>query len=152
MRAFTHDIIIIDHAFGRLITTIDYTLDSGKRIPTRGIGCERFVYNEYLRLTIVENINDLRTCQANVERYNRRSHACAGIVQFEVTMAVEHKNSHTVTAHYTKRCQPAGKSISPLVKLFPGIACLSTSNRLPRSCYLFCVCQSLCNVHNEPPC
>ena len=101
MRAFAYDIIIIDHAFGRLITTIDNTLDSRKRIPTGGVGCERFVHDQHLRLAIIENEDNLWSCQADVERNNRRSHACAGIVQFEVAMAVEHEHSHTIATNYT---------------------------------------------------
>src|SRR2546425_13267530 len=143
MRAFAHYIIIIDHAFGRLMPTEDNTLDKRERISTRGVGCERFIHYKCLRLAIIENVHNLRPCQADVERHNRRSHARAGIIQFEVTMTVEHEHGHTIAAHYTKRRQSASKRISALVKLFPGIACLSTSNRLPGSRDLFCMCQSL---------
>src|SRR5437667_6445537 len=65
-------------------------------------------------------------------------------------MAVEHQDSHTVAAHYTKRCQSTSKCIGAQVKLFPGIASLSTSNCLTGSRSLFCMCQSLCDVHIEP--
>jgi hypothetical protein len=65
-------------------------------------------------------------------------------------MAIEHEDSHTIATHYAKRRQSAGKCISALVKLFPGIMNLSTNNRLPGSRYLFCMCQTLSNIHVEP--
>src|SRR5215471_7004088 len=77
MRAFAGDIIIVNHAFRCFITAINDTLDGRKRISTGGVGSKRFVHNKHLRLAIIENEDNLWSCQANIERNNHCSHARA---------------------------------------------------------------------------
>jgi len=62
-------------------------------------------------------------------------------------MTIEHERGHAIPAQYAKRRQSACKGISALVKLFPRVTYFSANNRLTGSRNLFCVYQSLCNIH-----
>ncbi len=102
MRAFAHQIIIVDHVRRCLFSTVDDVFHRREGIASGGVRSEWFVDYQHLCFAIIENKYNFCACQADVQRHDDRSHARAGVIQFEVAMAVEHQYCHAISTHYAK--------------------------------------------------
>src|SRR5712692_11960231 len=142
-----HYILKVNHSSRRDVAAVDNAFKRRNGIAPGDHRCEGLIYDERLRLAVVENEDDFRASQANVERHNDRSHARAGIIQLKVAMAVEHQYGYAVSALHSKRSQAARKGVGTLVKHFPGVARLAAYHRLVGSSDFSGVFKPFSNMH-----
>src|SRR5581483_12444594 len=98
MAAHADHILVVNHTFRRLLANVENSHHRGKGIASSGVGGESFVHNQHSALTIIENKDNLRTGQANVQGNDDCAHAGAGVVKLQIAMTVEHQHSHAVAA------------------------------------------------------
>src|SRR5260370_22256590 len=142
-----HYILKVNHGSRRDVAAVDHAFKRRDGIAPGDHRCKGLIYDKRLRLAVVENEDDFRASQANVERDNDRPHARAGIIQLKVAMAVEHQYGYAVPALHSKRSQAAREGVGALVKLFPGGARLATNDCLTDASYFFCMFEPFSDSH-----
>jgi len=142
------------HSFGCRIAlgaTIDDLLDARDAFRPRCKGSKVLVDNKHPGFTITQDKIDFRRSEASIEGHDDRPHASAGIVEFEVAVAIEHEDRQPLAAPYSQVRQPTYQAIGAIGKLAPGILALSTGDGWKVPGYFYDVFKSLSDIHLHVP-
>ncbi len=94
-------VFVMVHTCGCLLSggaTVDEMLDARWLLELRDKGGKVLVNDQDSGLAVIENEVDFWWGQAYVERHDHDPHASAGVVEFEVAVAIEHEYRDPVTA------------------------------------------------------
>ena len=96
-----HQAFVMEHLRGRLFgleTTVHNLLDVREAFPLRRKRGEGLVNDQHPGFAVVEDKVDFWWGEAGIQGDNHASHTGAGIVEFEVAVAIEHQHRDTVAA------------------------------------------------------
>ncbi len=132
-------------------TIVHEMLEAREAFAPRYKGGKGLVDNEHTGFAIAQNEVDFRRGKTGIDGHDDRPHAGAGVVEFEVAMAIEHEHRHPLAALHPQMRQSACQTICAVRKLTPGILGLSTGDGRAVAGYFHDVFKSLGDIHLHVP-